>query len=255
MWYYHVWIERKSCRKDEFRLDLTIDEVNERLVAPYHAGEPIVITGKSIPIDDIRNLQINLTTQPSHELEPKLRELQEGQSALVGNSMALLVATSGIEVTDRLINRRITGSSDVPGPKTLSSLFERLITNQLLREASHQLFSDGHYSRAVEEAFKCLNNTVKDKSGLKDRDGASLMRMAFSASTPVLYLNGIHSQSEKDEQQGYMDIFAGVMTGIRNPRVHEHDLVDQPEVALELLVLANHLMRRLDSTTKNKPTS
>ena len=47
-----------------------------------------------------------------------------------------------------------------------------------------------------------------------------------------------------------MDIFAGSMTGIRNPRAHEHDLVDEPEVALELLALANHLMRKLDAATK-----
>ena len=54
----------------------------------------------------------------------------------------------------------------------------------------------------------------------------------------------------KDEQRGYMDIFAGSMTGIRNPRAHEHDLADEPEVALELLVLANHLMRKLDAATR-----
>ena len=50
-----------------------------------------------------------------------------------------------------------------------------------------------------------------------------------------------------------MKIFAGSMTGIRNPRAHQHDLMDDPEVALELLGLANHLMRKLDAATKNEP--
>ena len=45
-----------------------------------------------------------------------------------------------------------------------------------------------------------------------------------------------------------MDIFAGVMAGIRNPRAHEHELEDEPEVALELIILANHLMRKLQDT-------
>lgn len=36
------------------------------------------------------------------------------------------------------------------------------------------------------------------------------------------------------------------MTGIRNPRAHESQLVDTPESALEMIVLANHLMRKLD---------
>ena len=76
------------------------------------------------------------------------------------------------------------------------------------------------------------------------------MRTAFSANSPVLILNAFESASDRDEQQGYMDIFAGSMTGIRNPRAHQHDLMDKPEVALELLVLANHLKRKLDEATK-----
>ena len=131
--------------------------------------------------------------------------------------------------------------------------FEELVTDQLLQQISGPLFHDRHYARAVEEAFKCLNNAVKDKSGITQQDGAGLMRSAFSANSPVLYLNAFQSQSEKDEQQGYMDIFAGSMTGIRNPRAHDYQLADDPGVALELLVLANHLMRKLHSAAKDGP--
>ena len=79
------------------------------------------------------------------------------------------------------------------------------------------------------------------------------MRSAFSANSPVLYLNAFRSQSERDEQQGYMDIFAGSMTGIRNPRAHDYQLADDPRIALELLVLANHLMRKLNASVKSEP--
>ena len=128
-------------------------------------------------------------------------------------------------------------------------LFDELVTSEPLREASGSLFRDGHYARAVEEAFKCLNNAVREKSGLTSQDGAALMRSAFSANNPVLHLNGFQTQSERDEQLGYMDIYAGAMTGIRNPRAHDHQLVDSPEAALEMIVLANHLMRKLDAAT------
>ncbi len=131
--------------------------------------------------------------------------------------------------------------------------FEELVTDNQLQQTSGPLFRDRHFARAVEEAFKCLNNAVKDKSGLVDRDGSDLMRAAFSANSPVLKLSESDSISARDEQRGYMDIFAGSMTGIRNPRAHDHELVDEPDAALELLVLANHLMRKLNAATQSQP--
>lgn len=129
--------------------------------------------------------------------------------------------------------------------------FDELVTSSDLQSASRQLFADAHYARAVEEAFKCLNNEVKAKSGLTSEDGAPLMRKAFSANSPVLELNKLTTQSEKNEQQGYMDLFAGAMIGIRNPRAHDHQIQDDPDVAQEMIVFANHLMRMLDGSTKN----
>ncbi len=131
--------------------------------------------------------------------------------------------------------------------------FDLLIEDMKLRSASRQLFSDGHYARAVEEAFKCLDNTVKMKSGIDAKTGAALMHDAFSAKNPTLKLNKLQSQSDKDEQRGYMDLYAGSMTGIRNPRAHEHELEDSPEEALEMLIFANHLMRKLRSAAKRLP--
>ena len=128
-------------------------------------------------------------------------------------------------------------------------LYDGIVTDPSVRDVSRGLFRDGHYARAVEEAFKCLNNSVKNKSGLSSKDGADLMRRAFSVNNPVLTLNDCTSMSEQDEQRGYMEIYAGSMIGIRNPRAHDHRLDDHPRVALQLLVLANHLIDKLDKAT------
>lgn len=133
--------------------------------------------------------------------------------------------------------------------RDLVEFFDELITSKEICDVSRTLFCDQHYARAVEEAFKCLNNLTKKKSGLTGKDGADLMNQVFSANNPILRLNKFGSKSEKDEQLGYMQIYSGVMTGIRNPRAHEHDLRDDPKVALELLVLANHLMCKLKNAT------
>jgi uncharacterized protein (TIGR02391 family) len=138
-------------------------------------------------------------------------------------------------------------------------LYDLMIDSGELRSITRKLFVDGHYARAVEEACKCINNTVKTKSGLP-ADGQDLMNQAFSIKKPALKLNALKTDSQKDEQLGYMLSLGGCMTGIRNPRAHEHQLWDSPNVALELLTWANHLMRivgrakRVRKRTKTPPS-
>lgn len=101
----------------------------------------------------------------------------------------------------------------------------------------------------MEEAYKFLDNLVKKTSGINET-GAKLMQTVFSASNPVLMLNAGSSTSELDEQKGYLQIFAGCMTGIRNPRAHECEWEDNEEHALQLLVFANYLVERVENSKK-----
>ena len=175
-----------------------------------------------------------------------MNEYSSGQdiASTMGNLLRSL-SDAGYEV------RRVAAPETTLRPE---NRFEELIDDDQLREVSGPLFRDSHYARAVEEAFKCLNNAVKTKSGLTEGDGAGLMRSAFSVNAPILFLNSFQTQSERDEQQGYMEIYAGSMTGIRNPRAHQHDLLDEEHIAIELLVLANHLMRKLERARKQEQT-
>jgi uncharacterized protein (TIGR02391 family) len=136
-----------------------------------------------------------------------------------------------------------------PKPEDFVGLYDSLVKSEALRDATRELFLGGHYARAVEEAYKCLDNVVRDKSGLSS-SGKDLMDKAFSEKNPILKLNALKTTSQKDEQVGYMIIFGGCMTGIRNPRAHEHQKIDSPEAALEMLVWANHLMGVVDKAKR-----
>ncbi|MCZ2155302.1 MAG: TIGR02391 family protein [Bryobacterales bacterium] len=109
-------------------------------------------------------------------------------------------------------------------------------------------FDSGHYADSVEAALKDLNdrvrNIVKNHTGT-ERDGADLMNFAFSPNDPVIKLDNLESASGRDIQKGYMLIFSGSMTGIRNPKAHDN-LTITLQQAIHLLFLASLLHRKLD---------
>lgn len=109
-------------------------------------------------------------------------------------------------------------------------------------------FETEHFADAVEAALKEVNVIVKQRVHAmtgKELDGAGLMTTAFSVQNPVIELDDLSTVSGRDIQQGYMQIFAGAMTGIRNPKAHGNILIDEAR-AIHFLFLASLLMAKLD---------
>jgi uncharacterized protein (TIGR02391 family) len=109
-------------------------------------------------------------------------------------------------------------------------------------------FDSGHYADCAETALKHINTVVKAKVKKRtgeELDGAALMNKAFSVKNPIITIDDISAQSGKDIQQGYMQIFAGAMIGIRNPKAHEVIVIDR-ERAIHFIFLASLLMHTLD---------
>lgn len=108
------------------------------------------------------------------------------------------------------------------------------------------LFDDGHFAQSTFEAYKFVDNEVQRFAGLME-SGFKLMMQALSADSPVIRLNTLKTTSEKDEQKGFQFLFAGSVLAIRNPRGHEHSVIDSPDQCLDHLSLASLLLRRLDA--------
>jgi uncharacterized protein (TIGR02391 family) len=118
-----------------------------------------------------------------------------------------------------------------------------------VRAAARDRFDHAHYADAVEAAFKMLNNEVKKiarSRGGPEMDGATLMHTAFSPKNPLIVLADLSTQSGRDMQQGYMELFAGSMSAIRNPKAHDDVTITQ-ERALHLLFLASTLWSTLEA--------
>ena len=163
----------------------------------------------------------------------KIRRFQEFLVELgVARNVLALPAPRMLAIEDRT-------SEDLSG----TVVFATTVVEPEIVQVSRDLFASGHYNLSVSEAFKAVDKLVSSLSGLQ-QSGTALMEQAFSPAKPKLYWSARTTESERNEQKGYMQIYAGSMLGIRNPTTHEFLWVDSPELALELLVLAQHLVRK-----------
>jgi uncharacterized protein (TIGR02391 family) len=128
-----------------------------------------------------------------------------------------------------------------------------ILIHKNIVDISKKKFEDGHYADAVESSFKTINKCVKDivreVSG-NELDGVSLMREAFGFNLeknrhPIVLLDDLGSDSGRNIQEGYMQLFAGAMQGIRNPKAHDNIKITR-ERAIHQIFLASLLMFKLD---------
>ena len=161
----------------------------------------------------------------------------------------MIRSTDALDIAKRLQSDLLNLGVMECNPSHRLVLYDEVVTNKTLRTKTEKLFKDGHHARAVEEAYKTIDNLVKNKAGLSQcgLTGSHLMQKVFSQNKPILRINEGISTSEQDEQSGYMQILSGCMTGIRNPRAHDSDWEDTEQHALQLLALANHLYERVVS--------
>lgn len=125
---------------------------------------------------------------------------------------------------------------------------EGLDLHRDIEEAAGQLYRDGHYSNAVLAAANALTALVKYRSG-HTQDGVDLMNNVFSLNKPVLKLNDLQDDSDRNEQKGFMMLLGGVVTALRNPRAHKQ-IDDDPEEAVEFIAFISLLAKRVDNAKK-----
>lgn len=129
----------------------------------------------------------------------------------------------------------------------LKSIYELLIletSNQdknqwnYLTDNIISLFNDQHYSEAVFEAFKYIEDQVRKKSLLEDKYGTDLMRKAFHCENGNL----TNKNLSVAERQSQIELFSGAIGFIKNPKSHRVIEISSDK-ACELLYFANYLLR------------
>ena len=89
--------------------------------------------------------------------------------------------------------------------------FDQLVTDKALRKTVEKLYRDGHHARAVEEAYKFIDNLVKKtaKQGDTNLTGSKLMTTIFKKNTNIL-----KKKNEKNTSVvGISDVIAHIKNG------------------------------------------
>jgi uncharacterized protein (TIGR02391 family) len=183
---------------------------------------------------------------PVREGDRVAQAIREAWAWLEGQALLIEHPSYHTPTDARILSRKAARLAEEPDHR------RTLPTRRVIKETLHpsicedvwSLYHRGKYDTAVFEAMKAVEVAVREAASLAAADiGTRLMRKAFDVENGPLTDKAV----EQAERQARSDLFAGAMGSYKNPHSHRNVTLDDPDEAAEIIMLANHLLRIVDS--------
>jgi len=125
-----------------------------------------------------------------------------------------------------------------------SNLLPRRVLHPIIAQKVWSAFIRGEYDTAVFQAFKDVEVSVREAGKFSPTDiGEKLMRKAFDINVGPL----TDPDLPESERLALQHLFAGAIGSYKNPQSHRNVSITDPTEAVEMIILASHLLKIVDS--------
>lgn len=122
--------------------------------------------------------------------------------------------------------------------------FPKQLLHPTIAERTWIAVMRGEFDAAVFHAFKAVEVAVREACGFAPTDiGVDLMRRAFNPTNGPL----TRVTDPPAEREALMHLFAGAIGSYKNPHSHRNVVINDVNEAQEMVMLASHLLRIVDS--------
>jgi uncharacterized protein (TIGR02391 family) len=216
------------------------DELGAEIVLDLQSRPGVVFSPTNFPSDLARNYQ---REQPSEKFTSAVREAIDWAR----RELLLVQHHNSTPPSDALsLSRRgLIFTRDHIELLRLERILPDLLLHDRIRRVCIDIFNTGHHQAAVFEAFRILEVAIREAAGYgQNEHGETMINNAFNEKTggPL-----VDFTAPESEQRALRFLMVGSNGLFRNPRGHRDVELDDPKEAAELLIVASHLLRMVES--------